>query len=101
MEDTKIKVLINEEKYEDAIDLMQEKYIYLFKQMLNFKKAEYPKNEDFNCYTLKIMNEYPNFIEQIEFLRNGINNESISYLNEMDLLRNVYSYLDKNYNKVK
>ena len=39
MEDAKINVLINEEKYDDAIELMKEKYVDLFDKMLNEKKC--------------------------------------------------------------
>ena len=35
MEDAKINELLNEERYEEAIDLMQDKYVDLFDKMLN------------------------------------------------------------------
>ena len=78
MEDAKINVLINEEKYDDAIELMKEKYVDLFDKMLNEKNVETPKNRDFYCYTTKIMNEYPNLLGCIQMLRKGIINEDFS-----------------------
>ena len=39
MEDARINVLLNEEKYDDAIDLMKDKYVELFDDML-IKKNE-------------------------------------------------------------
>lgn len=97
MEDARIDVLLNEEKYEDAIDLMKEKYVDLFESMLNKKNIDKPKNRDFYCYTTKIMNEYPDLLSRIEFLRNGIVNKDFSYLDEVELLKNTYNYLKLNY----
>ena len=45
MEDAKINVLINEEKYDDAIELMKEKYVDLFDKMLNELQKTYPDLE--------------------------------------------------------
>ena len=97
MEDAKINVLINEEKYDDAIELMKEKYVDLFDKMLNEKNVETPKNRDFYCYTTKIMNVYPKFLSHIEMLRKGIVNKDFSYLDEIELLKNTYNYLKLNY----
>ena len=96
MEDAKINVLINEEKYDDAIELMKEKYVDLFDKMLNEKNVETPKNRDFYCYTTKIMNEYPNLLGCIQMLRKGILNEDFSYLNEIELLKNTYNFIKVN-----
>ena len=96
MEDAKINVLINEEKYDDAIELIKEKYVDLFDKMLNEKNVETPKNRDFYCYTTKIMNEYPNLLECIQMLRKGIINEDFSYLNEIELLKNTYNFIKVN-----
>ena len=98
-----IKVIIinlgglNEERYDDAIDLMQDKYVDLFIDMLNKKNADMPKNRDFYCYTSRIMSEYPNLISRIEMLRKGIVNKDFSYLDEIELLKNTYNYLKVNY----
>lgn len=97
MEDAKIDVLLNEERYDDAIDLMKDKYVELFGKMLNKKNVEVPKNEDFYCYTTKVMNEYPKFLTHIEMLRKGIVNNDFSYLDEIELLKNTYNYLKVNY----
>lgn len=97
MEDVRINVLLNEEKYDDAIDLMKDKYVELFDDMLNKKNVEVPKNKDFYCYTTKIMNEYPNLLNHIEMLRKGIVNKDFSYLDEIELLKNTYNYLKVNY----
>jgi hypothetical protein len=97
MEDVKIDVLLNEERYDDAIDLMQDKYVDLFIDMLNKKNADMPKNRDFYCYTSRIMSEYPNLISRIEMLRKGIVNKDFSYLDEIELLKNTYNYLKVNY----
>lgn len=97
MEDVKINTLLNEEKYEDAIDLMKDKYIELFSDMLDKKNSSKPNNEDFYCYTTKIMSEYPNLLNHIEMLRKGMVNNEFSYLNEIELLKNTYNYLKVNY----
>jgi len=97
MEDTEIKVLLNEEKYDEAIDLMQDKYIDLFEKMLNKKNSKMPINRDFYCYTTKIIVEYPNFKDIIKMLRNGIIDGKFSYLDEIGLLKNTYNYLKVNY----
>lgn len=97
MDDARINVLLNEEKYDDAIDLMKDKYVELFDEMLNKKNVEVPENKDFYCYTTKIMNEYPNFINHIDMLRKGIVNKDFSYLDEIELLRNTYNFLKVNY----
>jgi hypothetical protein len=97
MEDVKINALLNEEKYDEAIDLIKEKYVELFSNMLNKKNVDIPKNKDFYCYTTKVMNEYPNFLNHIEMLRKGIVNNDFSYLDEIELLKNTYNYLKVNY----
>ena len=43
---TKINTLLNEEKYEDAIELMKKEYINLYNKMLDNKIAQWPKNDD-------------------------------------------------------
>lgn len=97
MEDAKINKLIKEEKYEEAIEVMKEKYIDLFSDMLAKKNTSIPENRDFYCYTTKIRNEYPNFVSHIDMLRNGIVNNDFSYLDEVELLKNTYNYLKVNY----
>lgn len=97
MEDSKINTLLNEEKYDDAINLMKQKYIELFKKMLDKKNVEEPKNDDFYCYTSKVITQYPNLKGHIDFLRKGILDKDFNYLNEVNLLKNTYSYLVKNY----
>ncbi len=97
MNDKKINALLNEEKYEEAIDLMKEKYIELFSDMLTKKNISIPENEDFYCYTTKVRNEYPKFINHIDMLRSGIVNDEFSYLDEVELLKNTYNYLKVNY----
>ncbi len=97
MKDIKIEELINEEKYEDAIDLIKDKYVDLFEEMLIKKNIEVPENKDFYCYTTKIMNEYPNLLYHINFLRKGMINKDFSYLEEMEMLKNTYEYIKVNY----
>ncbi len=97
MEDLKINTLLNEEKYEDAIDLMKDKYIGLFSKMLEKKNCSKPENEDFYCYTTKIMSEYPELNVEINTLRKGIINDELSFLDEIELLKNTYNHLDLNY----
>lgn len=97
MEDVKINVLLNEEKYEDAIDLMKDKYVELFEDMLNKKNVEIPQNQDFYCYTTRIMSEYPKFVNHIDMLRKGMISKDFSYLDEIELLKNTYNYLRVNY----
>lgn len=97
MEDVRINVLLNEEKYDDAIELMKDKYVELFSDMLNKKNVDIPQNEDFYCYATKIRNEYPEYINHIDMLRKGIMNKDFSYLDEIELLKNTYNYLKVNY----
>lgn len=97
MEDAVINTLLNEEKYEDAIELMKDKYIGLFGDMLKKKKAQVPENEDFYCYATKMKNEYPNLNFEIDMLRKGILSEDMSILEEIELLKNTYNYIKVNY----
>ena len=99
MEDTKINALLNEEKYEDAIDLMKDKYVGLFSKMLDNKKSKKPVNEDFYCYTTKIMQEYPELNIEINSLRKAMINEDMSFLDEIEFLKNTYNHLNCNYGK--
>ena len=99
MEDTKINALLNEEKYEDAIDLMKDKYVGLFSKMLDNKKSKKTVNEDFYCYTTKIMQEYPELNIEINSLRKAMINEDMSFLDEIELLKNTYNHLNCNYGK--
>ena len=99
MEDAKINALLNEEKYEDAIDLMKDKYVGLFSKMLDNKKSKKPVNEDFYCYTTKIMQEYPELNIEINSLRKAMINEDMSFLDEIELLKNTYNHLNCNYGK--
>ena len=39
---------------------LKKEYINLYNKMLDNKKAQRPKNDDFYCYTTKVINEYPN-----------------------------------------
>ena len=93
---TKINTLLNEEKYEDAIELMKKEYINLYNKMLDNKKAQRPKNDDFYCYTTKVINEYPNLKSRLDYLRNTILQDDINYLNEISVLKNTYNYLINN-----
>lgn len=97
MEDAKINELLNEERYEDAIDLMTDKYVDLFDKMLKKKNIKEPKNKDFYCYTTKIMEEYPHLESHMDMLRKGMINKELSFLNEIELLKNTYKYFSVNY----
>ena len=97
MEDAKINELLKEERYEEAIDLMQDKYVDLFDKMLKKKNIEKPNNKDFYCYTTKIVEEYPHLANHMDMLRRGIVNKDMSFLNEIELLKNTYKYFSVNY----
>ena len=93
----KIDTLLNEEKYEDAIELIKGEYITLYDKMLNKKNAKRPQNNDFYCYTTKVINEYPDLKNRLDYLRNTILQDDLSYLNEISVLKNTYDYLNYNY----
>ncbi len=93
----KIDTLLNEEKYEDAIELIKGEYITLYDKMLNKKNAKRPQNNDFYCYTTKVINEYPDLKNRLDYLRNIILQDDLSYLNEISVLKNTYDYLNYNY----
>lgn len=93
----KIDTLLNEEKYEDAIELIKGEYITLYDKMLNKKNAKRPQNKDFYCYTTKVINEYPDLKNRLDYLRNIILQDNLSYLNEISVLKNTYDYLNYNY----
>ena len=93
----KIDTLKNEEKYEDAIELIKGEYITLYDKMLNKKNAKRPQNNDFYCYTTKVINEYPDLKNRLDYLRNIILQDDLSYLNEISVLKNTYDYLNYNY----
>lgn len=93
----KIDTLLNEEKYEDAIELIKGEYITLYDKMLNKKNAKRPQNNDFYCYTTKAINEYPDLKNRLDYLRNIILQDDLSYLNEISVLKNTYDYLNYNY----
>ena len=97
MEDARINILLNEEKYEDAIELIKGEYITLYDKMLNKKNAKRPQNNDFYCYTTKVINEYPDLKNRLDYLRNIILQDDLSYLNEISVLKNTYDYLNYNY----
>ena len=86
----KIDTLLNEEKYEDAIELIKGEYITLYDKMLNKKNAKRPQNNDFYCYTTKVINEYPDLKNRLDYLRNIILQDDLSYLNEISVLKNTY-----------
>ena len=92
----KIDTLLNEEKYEDAIELIKGEYITLYDKMLNKKNAKRPQNNDFYCYTTKVINEYPDLKNRLDYLRNIILQDDLSYLNEISVLKNTYDYLINN-----
>lgn len=96
MEDVRINVLLNEEKYEDAIELIKKEYISLYDKMLDKKEAQKPQNDDFYCYTTRVINEYPDFKNRLDYLRNTILQDDINYLNEISVLKNTYNYLINN-----
>ena len=93
----KIDTLLNEEKYEDAIELIKGEYITLYDKMLNKKNAKRPQNNDFYCYTTKVINEYPDLKNRLDYLRNIILQDDLSYLNEISILKNTYYYFHYNY----
>ena len=93
----KIDTLLNEEIYEDAIELIKGEYITLYDKMLNKKNAKRPQNNDFYCYTTKVINEYPDLKNRLDYLRNIILQDDLSYLNEISVLKNTYDYLNYNY----
>lgn len=99
MEDTKINELLNAEKYEDAIDFIKDKYVGLFSKMLDSKKSEKPINDDFYCYTTKVMQEYPELNIEINSLRKAMVNDEMSFLDEIELLKNTYNHLNYSYGK--
>ncbi len=91
--------LLNEEKYEDVVEAMRDKYVGLFSKMLDKKNCPKPENEDFYCYTTKIMNEYPEIDFEINTIRQGMLDDKITFVEQMELLKNTYNKLELDYLK--
>ena len=82
--------------YKDLFDLEKEKFVKLFKEMLELVKYKYESN-DFYALMVDIKNAYPFYRNLITHLDVELSQPYTTYIENLDYMEDVYENLSKNY----
>lgn len=97
MESNKMVNLFKQQKYNAVIDLIKEEYVTLFRNMLDFKKAEYDKEDDFYDLSVKIPACYPQYSDKILRLNNSLMDVDDTYFDVINSMLNIYDSMSNGY----
>lgn len=87
---------ISNEFYKELYKREKEKYINLFKEMLNFLKLKY-EQEDFYYLISLVEYNYPYYIDTLMHLENLMNDPEESYISLLNSMEKIYNKISKNY----
>lgn len=80
--------------YEDLYELEEEKFVQLFKEMLDFINVKY-EEDDFIKLKWKVIENYPHYREILLHLIS--NNPNTTYIKKLDYMENVYEKIKSGY----
>ena len=99
MDTNKCKELLNQRKFDEVIQFLEEELINLYKEMIIYSNNEVSENDDLLRLGSKIMKIYPRYFNTI------VENENLLISGEytngqiIDRILNSYNFLYKNYKK--
>lgn len=96
------KELFAKEKYQEVIDELKIKYIELFQKMLDVKKIEYDKKNNYiEYYISKIDSTYKELDDYTVLISNTLLNPDGSYLETINILIDCYDFFNYEYKNIK
>lgn len=98
MENNVLKDLFNKQRYNEVIDILDDLYIDLFKDMLDYKNESYVNGEhDFEYLDSLVRISYPQFSEDLIHLSVVRNEPNYTYLDIINSLLSTYMHLKDMY----
>ena len=98
MENNFLKDLFNRQRYNEVIDILDNLYIDLFKDMLDYKNESYVNGEhDFEYLDSLVRISYPQFSQDLIHLSVVRNEPNYTYLDIINSLLSTYMHLKDMY----
>ena len=98
MENNVLKDLFNKQRYNEVIDILDDLYIDLFKDMLDYKNESYVNWEhDFEYLDSLVRISYPQFSQDLIHLSVVRNEPNYTYLDIINSLLSTYMHLKDMY----
>lgn len=98
MENNVLKDLFNKQRYNEVIDILDDLYIDLFKDMLDYKNESYVNGEhDFEYLDSLVRISYPQFSQDLIHLSVVRNEPNYTYLDIINSLLSTYMHLKDMY----
>ena len=98
MENNVLKDLFNKQRYNEVIDILDNLYIDLFKDMLDYKNESYVNGEhDFEYLDSLVRISYPQFSQDLIHLSVVRNEPNYTYLDIINSLLSTYMHLKDMY----
>jgi len=91
-------ILENGQTYEKLYQGLKQKFILLFKEMLNEVKEMYDQNIcDFDDLKVKVIDQYPFYFDTLMHLDVMISNKDTTYIELLNSMENIYDKISKSY----
>ena len=98
MENNFLKDLFNRQRYNEVIDILDNLYIDLFKDMLDYKNESYVNEENnFEYLDSLVRINYPQFSQDLIYLSVVRNEPNYTYLDIINSLLSTYMHLKDMY----
>ena len=98
MENNVLKDLFNKQRYNEVIDILDDLYIDLFKDMLDYKNESYVNEENnFEYLDSLVRITYPQFSQDLIYLSVVRNEPNYTYLDIINSLLSTYMHLKDMY----
>ncbi len=98
MENNFLKDLFNRQRYNEVIDILDNLYIDLFKDMLDYKNESYVNEENnFEYLDSLVRITYPQFSQDLIYLSVVRNEPNYTYLDIINSLLSTYMHLKDMY----
>ena len=98
MENNFLKDLFNRQRYNEVIDILDNLYIDLFKDMLDYKNESYVNEENnFEYLDSLVRITYPQFSQDLIYLSVVRNKPNYTYLDIINSLLSTYMHLKDMY----
>lgn len=91
--ENKIKKATKNKEYDDALEIISNEYIKLFKKMLKYKKVNYSDSDMIYLYNYlyELDNAYPIFSKEIDELKNILYSQKYNTKEQIVFLLENYS----------
>ena len=98
MENNVLKDLFNKQRYNEVIDILDDLYIDLFKDMLDYKNESYVNEENnFEYLDSLVRITYPQFSQDLIYISVVRNEPNYTYLDIINSLLSTYMHLKDMY----